>query len=329
MGAGAAMTRDLYLFLLSLLILIGVPHASFGAKPKTSLAYQYYTRGVDLTSHKKWADALKQFQSAIDLNPAFVTSYIEFARTAVMMGKRQLGLEKLDAAMDVARTAEDRERIQKERESLSDIFYTNETFQQYQNGLNYLRLESSRNALDALEKALKTEPDNLLVLAAYARALKLEERPKEALAALERALQLNDSKREVRLDLAEATLVPAPERSLSLLVPLQENRSDERAVILQAQALLALKRTREAIEAVRDLYDRHPASTYASLWLGKLYAQEANGSWNARKYLMTFLRRTEAQALALKDDTSPEARQLKTARVEADLLLAKVNKSLE
>ncbi len=322
------MMKDIYLFLFSI-FLIFFPHTSFGAKPKTSLAYQYYSRGVELTTHKKWSDALKQFQSAIDLNPAFVTSYIEYARTAVMMGKRQLGLEKLDAAMDVARTTEDKTRIQKERESLSDIFYTNETFQQYQNGLNYLHLDRSRSALEALEKALKTEPDNLLVLTAYARALKQEERPKEALAALERALALNDSKREVRLDLAEAALQPSPERSLSLLGPLQGNQADERAVILQAQALVALKRTREAIETVRTLYDRQPASTYASLWLGKLYAQEANGAWNARKYLMTFLRRTENQALLLKDDAAQEARQLKTSRLEAEQLLAKINKSLE
>jgi tetratricopeptide (TPR) repeat protein len=302
---------------------------ALAAKPKTSLAYQYYTRGTELASHKKWDDALKQFQNAIDLNPAFVTSYIEYARTAVMMGKRQLGLQKLDAAKEVARTKEDKERIQKERESLSDIFYTNETFQQYQHGLNYLKLDRSRSALDALEKALKTEPDNLLVLAAYAKALKQEERPKDAIAALERALELNDSKREVRLDLAEANLGPTPERSLTLLQPLQGNISDERAVILKAQALTQLKRNREAIETVRQLYDKQPASLYASLWLGKLYSQEPNGSWNARKYLMTFLRRTEAQALALKDDNGLEARQLKSARTEADQILAKVNKALE
>lgn len=303
--------------------------AAFSAKPKASLAYQYCTRGTELASHKKWDEALKQLQNAIDLNPAFVSCYIEYARTAVMMGKRQLGLQKLDAAMGVARSKEDQERLQRERESLSDIFYTNETFQQYQNGLNYLKLDRSRSALDALERALKTEPDNLLVLTAYARALKLEERPKDAIAALERALELNGSKREVRLDLAEASLGPTPERSLTLLQPLQGNMGDERAVILKAQALSQLKRNREAIETVRLLYDKQPASLYASLWLGKLYAQEPNGAWNARKYLMTFLRRTESQALAMKDDNGLEARQLKGARSEADQLLAKVNKSLE
>ncbi len=306
-----------------------MPGTSEAAKPKSSLAYQYYTKGTELASHKKWEEALKQFQSAIDLNPAFVTCYIEYARTAVMMGKRQQGLLKLDAAAEVARSKDDKDRIQKERESLSDIFYTNETFQQYQHGLNYLKLDRSRSALEALEKALKTEPDNLLVLAAYAKALKQEERSKDAIAVLERALELNGSKREVRLDLAEANLVPTPERSLSLLQPLQGNLSDERAVILRAQALSQLKRNREAIETVRQLYDKQPASLYASLWLGKLYSQELNGAWNARKYLMTFLRRTESQALAWKDDNSQEARQLKGARAEADQILAKVNKSLE
>lgn len=315
--------------MMSLGLLVFFSAQAVAAKPKASLAYQYYTRGTELASHKKWDDALKQFQSAIDLNPAFVTCYVEYARTAVMMGKRQLGLQKLDAAMEVARAKEDKERIQKERESLSDIFYTNDTFQQYQHGLNYLKLDRSRSALDALEKALKTEPDNLLVLTAYARALKQEERPKDAIAVLERALELNDSKREVRLDLAEANLGPTPERSLTLLQPLQGNVADERAVILKAQALSQLKRSREAIETVRMLYDKQPGSVYASLWLGKLYAQEPNGAWNARKFLMTFLRRTEAQALAWKDDAGPDARQLKSSRAEADQLLAKVNKSLE
>ncbi|MGZ3700574.1 MAG: hypothetical protein ACXWSD_02265, partial [Bdellovibrionota bacterium] len=174
--------------------------ASHAAKPKSSLAYQYYSRGVELNSRKKREEALKQFQSAIDLNPSFVTSYIEFARTSVMLGRRQQGLEKLDAAMTVARTKEDRERVRKERSSLSEIFYTNETFQWYQNGLNFLKLDRAGSAVDALERAMRTEPDNILVLTAYAQALRHEDRVKDAVAALERAFKLNDGKREVRLE---------------------------------------------------------------------------------------------------------------------------------
>ncbi len=314
-------------FLLAALLSFSV--SGEAAKQKPSLAYQYYSRGVEFASHKKWDDALKQFQSAIDLNPSFITCYIEFARTAVLLGKRHMGLEKLGAALAVANSKDDKERIQKERESLSDIFYTNDTFQQYQNGLNYLRLDHAGSALDSFERALKTEPDNLLVLTAYARALRQEERPKEALLVLERALALNDHTREARLELADAALVSNPQRSHDLLQPLVEDQKDERGMILEAQSLAALKRNREAIETMRALFDRQPGAVFASFWLGKFYEKESNGAWNARKYLMTFLRRTESSPLNGKDDNSQEARQLKSARSEAEQILARVNHSLD
>jgi thioredoxin-like negative regulator of GroEL len=299
------------------------------AKPKSSLAYQYYSKGVELNSKKKWDDALKQFQSAIDLNPSFVTAYIEFARTSVMVGKRSQGLEHLDSALLVARTREDRDRVQKERESLSEIFYTNETFQTYQDGLNSMKLDHAAKAAEYLERAMRTEPDNILVLSAYARALRQEDRAKDAVSVLKRALKLNDSKRDVRLELAEAVLSADPESAHELLHGLPVGLTDERATLLDAQALAALNRNGEAIELVRGLYDRVPGSLYAPYWLGKLYEKESNGAWNARRYLMTFIRRAEPQVTAQKDENTAESRQLKAARAEADQILARVNRSLE
>jgi tetratricopeptide (TPR) repeat protein len=316
--------------LAAVLLVVGfAAPASEAAKPKSTLAYQYYTKGVELNARKKWEEALKQYQSAIDLNPSFVTCYIEFARASVMLGRRQQGLGKLEAAMAVARTKEDRERIQRERESLSEIFYTNDTFQQYQNGLNYLRLDRSGSSIEALDRARQTEPDNLLVLSAYARALRQEDRTKEAIPVLERALALNDGKREVRLELAEASLGSNPGRSHELLQATLAGGIDERGTILDAQALSALKRNREAIEAMRILFEKQPSSLYAPFWLGKLYEKESNGAWNARKYLMTFIRRAEPQVVGMKDDGSPELRLLKATRAEADQILARVNRSLE
>lgn len=315
--------------LLTFLALTTLTLPAAAAKPKSSLAYQYYSKGVELNSRKHWDEALKQFQSAIDLNPSFVTAYIEFARTSVMLGKRSQGLEKLDAAASAARARDDKDRVQKERESLSEIFYTNQTFQWYQNGLNFLKLEHAGNAVEALERAMRTEPDNILVLSAYAHALRQEERGKEAISVLERALKLNDGKREVRVELAEAELIPDPERAHELLRGLPPGAADERAILLDAQALTTLKRNHEAIDLVRGFYDRQPGSLYAPFWLGKLYEKESNGSWNARKYLMTFLRRVEPQLQASKEENTQEARQLRAARAEADQILARVNRSLE
>ncbi|RYZ97838.1 MAG: hypothetical protein EOP11_21480, partial [Proteobacteria bacterium] len=220
------------------------------AKPAPNLAYQNYGRGAELSAKKKWPEALEKFQAAIDLNPAYIDAYIEWARASVMAGHRREGLEKLAAALPLARNPADAERLSREQMSLADIFYTNETFQRYQNGLNYLSLERAGSAVDALEKALQTEPDNVAVLYAYGRALQAEERKKEALSAFERAFALSEANRELRMDLAEALLAANPERALKLLAPILEPLS-ERVAWLHAQGLASLKKSKEAVEFLR------------------------------------------------------------------------------
>jgi tetratricopeptide (TPR) repeat protein len=266
----------------------------------------------------------------MDLNPTYTASYIEYARSSVLLGKRKEGLQKLTMAIGVVQRREDRERLQRERENLAEIFYTNETFQQYQNGLNYMKLERVGSAVEALEKALKTEPDNVLVLAAYARALQAEERQKEAQDTLEKAFALNDGDKGVRLDLAEMLIGKKPERTLLLLKPMgAEASAEERIALLHARGLSALSRNREAVEYLRERAERQQSWLYAQLWLGKLYSLEQNGNWNARKHLMTFLKRTDGLVQEKLEDIPPEMRQLRLARSEAEALLLRVNKALE
>lgn len=292
---------------------------------KSTLAYQYYARGVEFASRKKWDEALEKFAEAIDLNPGYTAAYIEYARTAVLLGRRKDGLRKLSTALTAIRRKEDREKILKERDNLAEIFYTNETFQQYQNGLNYLKLDRAGSAVEALERANRTEPDNVLVLSAYARALQAEERGQEALEILEKAFALNDGTKGVRLDLAEMLLPKQPERSLALLKPHATKSPDERVALLQARALSALHRNKEAIEYLRERAEKQQSWIMAQLWLGKLYSIEPNGNWNARKHLMTFLKRTTAY----QDESNPEQRPFRLARSEAEALLVRVNKALE
>lgn len=296
---------------------------------KSTLAYQYYSRGVELAARKKNQEALEKFLTAIDLNPGYTASYIEFARTSVLLGKRKEALQKLTAALLTIQRRDDRERLLRERDNLSEIFYTNETFQQYQNGLNYMKLERGGSAVDALEQALKTEPDNVLVLAAYARALQLEERLKEAQEALERAFELNGNNRGVLLDLAELLIGKRPERALSLLKALGSETVEERIALLHARSLSALNRNKEAVEFLRERAEKQQSWLIAQLWLGKLYSMEPNGSWNARKHLMTFLKRTEGLVEEKSRAVGSEVRQFRLARSEAEALLARVNQALE
>lgn len=316
-----------------LLLLLSTQALAAPAPLKSTLAYQYYSRGVELAARKKHQEALEKFLSAIDLNPGYTASYVEYARSSVLLGHRKQGLKKLSDALLTIQRRDDRERLQRERETLSEIFYTNETFQQYQNGLNYMKLERAGSAVEALEKALKTEPDNTLVLAAYARALQAEERPKEAQEALEKAFELNDGNKGVRLDLAELLIGKKPERALNLLRALPADATEERMALLQARSLSAMSRNKEAIEFLRERAERQQSWLFAQLWLGKLYTLEQNGNWNARKHLMTFLKRTAALAEPKEgekpEDIRPEVRQMRLARSEAEALLVRVNQSLE
>lgn len=193
-----------------LLLLLSAASAQAAPPRKNSLAYQHYSKGVELISKRKLEEAIKNFQSAIDLNPGYVASYIEFARSSALLGRRKVALEKLTAALEYARGKEEREKVISERDNLSEFFYTNETFQHYQNGLNYIRLERSSAALEELDRARKVESDNLLVLLAYARALGLEERWKEAAEVLELGFALNDRNRDIRLELSEVSLQKNP-----------------------------------------------------------------------------------------------------------------------
>lgn len=298
---------------------------------KPNVAFQTYSKGMELVDKKKLNEALEQFDLAMKANPGYVPAHIEWARTAVLLGRRKEALEKLNFAIGSLKQKEDKEKIARERESLSDVFYTNDTFQQYQNGLNYLKLERTGSAIEALEKALKTEPENLLILSAYAKALMAEEKQKEATEILERAFQLNSGRKEIRVSLADLLLSQNPERSVFLVKPIVESDSpEEEASWVYAKALSSLKKNREAIDFLKETVDRQPTWIMGSYWLGKMYALEYDGGWNARKYLMTFLKRSESFVTPnAAEPISAEARRWKTARAEAEEILERVNKSLE
>lgn len=314
-----------HLFLLAAIFILGSVSESCA---KVAPAYQSYSKGLELVGKKKWPEAMDKFEATISQNPSFVSAYLEWARAAMMVNRRTDALNKLSDALKVARNESERKKVTEERDSLSEIFFTNEAFQAYQYGLNFLSLEQTRKATESLEKAKALEPDNVLVLVSYARALQLDERGPEALENLEKAFALNESLKTVRIDLAEAIVARNPQRAQQLLRPLLQGAPQENVFWLQAQALSAQRRNKEAVEFFRAAVDRNPQWQFAPFWLGKLYSLESNGAWNARKFLMTFLKRTQKNAQGNASETS-EGRKLLAARAEAEELLARVNQTLE
>jgi len=284
---------------------------------RNTSAYELYSKGVELAGKKKYNESIEKLEKAIELNPTYLGSYLEIARSMVMLGKRTMAMERLDVAAKNIKRSEDRKKLSQERALLSELFYTNNTFQLYQNGLNFLLMERNAAAAESLEKALNVEPDNVAILLAYARSL-MDDNIKTSIKFLEKAFLLNPEKKEVRLILAELNLKNKPERSLELLRPsvLGKNAS-EPEVLVYVQALSLLEKNKQAIDILQEKMLGNMDWVESNFWLGKFYAQEAQGNWMARKYLMTFLKRTNAKNThkGLKD--------------QAESLLLRVNQALQ
>lgn len=289
-----------------------------GFAATTRIAPKSYTKGADLLAHKNYEAAQQKFLDSIRQSPGFIAAYIDYARAALLLKKRKDGLNKLEQALLLGVRKDERMHLQEERSSLAEIFFTNQTFQQYQNGLNFLQLERASAAIENFERALQTEPDNVAILTAYGEALIKDNNVSAGIKAYEQALALNPDKRAARLGLAEALGVSQAKRMQSLLEPIALDPDvSERAALLYAKALVGLSKEKDAYEYLRIRAERNSDWVESLFWLGKNYSQNKEAAWLARKYLMMFLKR-EREHSGLPANIRDEARAL----------LARVNDSL-
>jgi tetratricopeptide (TPR) repeat protein len=275
-------------------------------------------QAADLVQSKSYAKAEQKYLEIIKYHPNHVPAYLELARTEMLLKKRKDALEKLDLALKVATRKEERQKIQDQRSNLSEVFFTNQTFQQYQNGLNFMQLDRASAAIENFERALLAESDNVAILTAYGQALSKESNGAAALKAYEQALLLNPDKKDAKILLAENILESNPKRVVALLESVAiETDVSEKSAMLYAKALFALAKEKEAFEYLRFRAERNVAWVESLFWLGKTYSKNKDGAWLARKYLMLFLKRER------------ERSQFPVLREEAQTLMSRVNDSLQ
>lgn len=292
--------------------------------------YQQYSRGVELAAQGKCKEAVEKFQGAIKLTPSFTSSYVDLARCQVLLGSRAAGLESLLLGIEKAKRDDDRQRLRKELASLSEVFYTNDVFQKYQSGLNYLRLSRFSAAAEELTAAQEKEPENMLVLLALAKSLKLDGRAARAKELLLQAVHWNPGKTEAVEDLSAMIWEEQPEQVLKLLEPLQKGKnSSELGLTFYALALTKMKRSKEGLELLRNAVEDNNNWVQSAYWLGKAFSEEANGNWMARKYLMTFQRRVDGVFQNQKNLFPYELEEFKALKKQADALLVRVNQALQ
>lgn len=293
-------------------------------------SFQSHSKGVDLVARGKCKEALSFFEEANRINPAFSSAWLERGRCLVLLGDRAKAIAVMGEGIKRAPRGEDQARLSRELHTLSEFFYTNETFQKCQDGLNLLRKGMAEEAVESLQEALVKEPENTLVLTSLGRARILAAMKDKAREPLEKALELNPERVDAKELLGQLLWDKEPARVLDLLEPLSRKRgAGEDTVLFAALAMAQMKRTRDATELLRSHVEERGDWLRGTFWLGKLLAEDKKNAWAARKYLMTFQRRLDGYLQLRADLPLHEREMLKSFKTESDLLLSRVNDLLQ
>ncbi len=282
-----------------------------------------FTLGKKLAEEKKFEEARLEFEKAIQEDPSFLNAYLESARASVLSGKRKEGLLRIETAIQIAKKKADISRLKEQRKLFAEIFFTNSAFQKFQDGLNLMQSMKLRAAIEAFEQTLATEPDNVLVMIAYARALQAVDDWKESVNVLEQVFILNPDEKQARILLGKALLNVNQERTILVLKPLVANPSEaEDVFITYSQALAKLGENDKAIDVMQKVVDLHTDRVRSLFWLGKYQSDKAENRWMARKTLQTFLKRGEKTDQDLDDE-------LRGLKQDARRILERINAELE
>lgn len=259
------------------------------AAVETSLEF-----GQDLFRKKQYKEAAKIFREMANNGSESVQTYVEWARALIMDRKRAEGLKVVRDAFRFARTKATRDKLIRQQKLLSEVFFTNETFQLYQTGLNLLQVNKISDAIQSFEKSMAKEPDNVAILKSYGLALQLIDSVANSRSILKKALELNNNHNEVRYLLGRSLFDEKPERTVDLIremAIIEGNRED--ISLLYAKALAKTGQHGKAVEHLRGKIQVHKERVLSTFWLAKTYAQMEGGTWLARKFFMTFIRRTK------------------------------------
>lgn len=279
-----------------------------------------FARGMELVHEQKYDAAAEEFERATRADPLFLNAQVEWARALTLAGKRREGIKRLDFAIRLARRKQDKDRLLEQRRLISSLFYRAQTFQKYQDGLNFLSGMKLRAAIEALEQALAIEPDNVDVLIAYARALQAVDDWKESVNVLEQAHLFDLDREEIRVLLGNALLHSNHERSLALLTPvIRRNSENEEAALIYAQALAKKGEIKSALETLEKAMNNSHDRPKVLFWLGKISAESPENRWVARRHLQAFLKRAEREG---------SSEELKPLAIEAQRLLGRLETEL-
>jgi tetratricopeptide (TPR) repeat protein len=212
--------------------------------------------------------------------------------------KREEALKLLIEETQNSRGAE-RQILVRHIKVISKLFFTNSTFQIYQDGLNLMVGKKFGAAKEKLEKVISAEPDNVEILTRLGQCLFLDNDPKAAVHYFKTASKLSPFSPEIRLWLGRALYLQGkvqdsiPElRSGFLELPASEN-----APVWLAEALQSAGQSVSALRTLDHDTKLHPFHLPSLLASARLRVQvprpEVQALWAARKDLQLAMSRMD------------------------------------
>lgn len=255
-----------------------------------SLENPDYREARQFLRDRRWPEAAIVLRSLHRHDPSSVGVSLDLSRALAFSGRREEALSLLEQLLSREKKASRREFLMRRVRVLSRMFYSNDSFQAYQDGVNLLSAGKYRPARERLEKALALEPDNVEVLVRIGQSLVLEQDEDSAAERLKFARKLNAFEPEVRLWLGRAMHRRGELREAveELRIAQQELGNSQLAPVWYAEALSASGQRGAAAEVLEKDSQANPFHLESLLASAK---QRLSGApreaqlWAARKEL--------------------------------------------
>jgi len=247
-----------------------------------------YFEAKQLLTKRKWNEAAIVLRTVLQRSPDFTPAAVGLANALAYSGRREEALSIL-GQMIGKESPKSRNALISRTRVLSKVFLVKETFQIYQDGLNFLFAKKTRAARDKFEKALKLEPDNVEILTRLAQCMVLDGDFDSASERLRLARKLNPYEPEVKAWLGRALSQrgEAMDALTELQVAQRETPLSEMTAIWLAEALQNSGQKTQAIQVLEENIHTYPNHVAALFELEKMRMTEASVSDRKLAQLMS------------------------------------------
>jgi len=249
-----------------------------------------------------WDDAIPLYREYLKQDPKSLIAVMGLSTALTHSGNRSQSLEILVEAVNNLSTGEARiygENIKQRIDNIYRLFFTNQTFQTFQDGLNLLFVSKFSAAKEKFKKALAEEPDNGEVLIRLGQAALADNDVQSGVKYFKTAKKLNPFCLSARMWLGRALqLSNAFAQAVEEFEAVhKENPQSEWTVVWMAEALFSMGQSNVATMLLDSDVKQHPLHVMSLVTSAKLRLQLKQGGienlWVAKKNLQLALNRLD------------------------------------